>query len=357
MAGCLPKSGEPVSEPIDPDWTSQPDFPCESGLACNPIRITPTPFVDTRNTKLAPGAGANFYACAPDTDESGPEWFYVIDVTERGLLTAKLDDQPNDDIDIDVHILSETTPDSCLIRDNTAAGWVVGPGSWYITADTWVNSDGEAFPGSFTLTVDFQPLSGGNCAMEDTNLRMYWPDCAPGLDCFTDTHTDGSDYAFLRTPSVGQVVKEAHLVNTDDDFQGGWPNDWYHQIEAHYASSAAASGYAMDRSEPWAPSGEGGSEFGQGSTGAVVPTLDETWYVNMYWRDRPAKGTRMILINPVNGHAVVTSAGYETGPGSNLHIGGATEEVHDVLGTVHLDNVMMGFAVDQSLPLGPINCQ
>lgn len=244
-----------------------------------------------------------------------------------------------------------------MSRDNAATGWVVEPGTWYITADTWVNDDGDALAGPFTLSVDFQPLAAGNCALEATELRMYWTECAPGLDCYIGPHTDGQDYPFLRMPSVGPLVKEAHLVSTADDFGNDWPTDWYDQIQAHYAASEAASGYVMDRNEPWAPAGEGGSEFGQGATGAVVPTLDETWYVNMYWRDRPAGGTRMILINPMNGNAVVASAGYETGPGSNLRIGGATEEVHDVLGTGHLDAVMLGFAVDQTLPLGPLSCQ
>jgi hypothetical protein len=87
-----------------------------------------------------------------------------------------------------------------------------------------------------------------------------------------------------------------------------------------------------------------------------LPVLDEAWYVNMYWRDRPTRGTRMILRNPANGRAVVASAGWETGPGSNSWVGGATEEVLDWLqrGSGPLE---LGFAVDQSLPFGPIDCQ
>lgn len=96
--------------------------------------------------------------------------------------------------------------------------------------------------------------------------------------------------------------------------------------------------------------------YGQGSTGAKIPVLDEAWYVNMYWKPRPEKGTRMLVINPQTGDAVVTSAGYETGPGSNAAIGGAVEEIHKYLGTGHRDVLIMGFAASTNLQLGPIDC-
>ena len=83
---------------------------------------------------------------------------------------------------------------------------------------------------------------------------------------------------------------------------------------------------------------------------------DRAWYVNMYWRNRPDKGTRMFVIDPYTGAGVVASGGYETGPGSNTAIGGAVEEIHKVLATTHRDRLIMGFAVDQDLPLGPITC-
>jgi hypothetical protein len=151
-------------------------------------------------------------------------------------------------------------------------------------------------------------------------------------------------------------VKEAHLVTTEDGFGDGWPSSFTEGIDAHYDNAVAATGYAMTRTEPWAPAGEGGSEYGQGSTGAKVPVVDETWYVNLYWRDRPPGGTRMIIRNPVSGAAVVASAGWETGPGDPAHVAGVTEEVHDALGTGHLDDLEVGFAVDPALPLGPIDC-
>lgn len=48
--------------------------------------------------------------------------------------------------------------------------------------------------------------------------------------------------------------------------------------------------------------------------------------------------------------------GYETGPGSNTAIGGAVEEIHHYLGTAHRDPLVMGYLVDQTLPLSPVTC-
>lgn len=192
------------------------------------------------------------------------------------------------------------------------------------------------------------PLSP--CAMAATDVRMLWSTCAVP-DCFVS----GPDI-FLATPTVGPVVQEPHLVTDADGFGGSWPTSVSDQITNHYSVSEAATGYVMSRTAFWAPEGTGGSFIGQGSTGAVVPVLDEAWYISMYWSDPPAGGTRMIVRNPANGRAVVASAGYETGPIANGSIAGVTEEVHDYLGSAHQSDLEIGFAVDQALPLGPLTC-
>ncbi|NCG21603.1 MAG: hypothetical protein GWP91_21525 [Rhodobacterales bacterium] len=362
FVGCSAMDGGPGSgvEPDDTGSTITPTAttnPCTLGLGCNPIPVTSFPFEDARNTADAPGSEADSYSCAPDTDESGPEWFYEITVPEAGILSVRVDDLSGDAIDVDVHILATIDPNTCLTRHNEATGWVVEPGSYIATVDTWVNADGEALVGDYDLTVRFFPLDDGTCAVEDHDVRMFWSACGPGMDCDMETHTDGEVYPFVHTPSVGPLVKEAHLVTVGETFDGdGWPVSFTDQIDRHYSLTEAASGYEMDRGEPWAPDGEGGSRFGQGATGVPIPAAHETWYVNMYWRNRPAKGHKILLFNPVTGAAVVAAGGYETGPGSNESLAGATEEVHDALGTGHRDPVVVSWAVDQSLPYGPINC-
>lgn len=355
LAGCAPAAGRPLPDgdtdtPADTDAPEDTDLPCEpEGTRECPVVADAFPFVHEADTTAAPSDVADAYACAPDTDESGGELWYRVEVAEAGALIARVDSA--DGADIDVHLLSDADAEACLTRDHVELSWVVEPGTYWIVADTWVDGGGEPQAGGYTLTLTLAPLPSGDCAFESRDLRMFWTDCAPGIDC----EVSGGD-VLLATPSFGPVVKEAHLVTVEDDFGGGWPTSFTDGITDHYALSEARTGYVMDRAEPWAPAGEGGSEYGQGSTGAPLPVEDEAWYVNMYWKDRPAKGTRLLVWNPANGRVVVASGGYETGPGANDAIGGAVEEIHDHLGTSHRDGLVMGFAADQALPLGPITC-
>lgn len=205
-----------------------------------------------------------------------------------------------------------------------------------------------------------QPAPGemtqGSCEVDLVDLRMSWKDCAPGVNC-TVSHENGRPEVTLHTPASGPVVLEAHLMTDLDDLNGYWPSSIRHGIPAHYKLSEEATGYQMKRRQPWAPAGEGGCQFGQGSAVNAVPVLAEAWYITMFWRKRPAPGTRMIVRNPLNGRAVVAAAGYETGPGSNTAIAGVSEETHHHLGTGHRETLEVGFARDQTLPFGPIRCK
>ena len=338
------------------DARLDPDGPaCTPGTFDCPIAIGGFPYSDRQDTTEAPSDAADVYSCS-DAREDGGEFVYRVRVPERGLLSATLDDQPGDAVDIDLHLLDAPRADACLARDNLAVARFLQPGDYYLVADTYTNADGVERAGPYTLTVDFRAAGDDLCALQDVDLEMVWGSCGAGIDCHEAPNPDGNIRRFLRTPATGPVVKEAHLVTVEDDFGGGWPGSFSDHIARHYALSEAASGYAMDRGEPWAPSGEGGSQYGQSAFGDPLPVLDEAWYVNMYWRHKPDPGTRMLIRNPANGRAVVASAGYETGPGSNSEIGGVTEEIHDALGTDHDDTLLLGFLVDQSLPLGPIDC-
>lgn len=313
------------------------------------------PFVREGDTRSALRDLWDRYACAPDVDESGPEDVYTFEITHLGILRATLDDVAGDAVDLDLHLMSGSGPESCVRRDNKALAWVVRPGTWTIAVDTWVGGDGVARAGTYRLDVTFVPLDSGRCAVDDLAQRMYWSACGPGPNA-PDCSDDGTTRR-LRVPSLGPVVGEAHLVTVDEPFPGdGWPTALRDQIDRHYQVSQAATNYVMARGEPWAPEGEGGSHWGGGATGQKLPVLDEAWYVNMYWRDRPAKGRRMLVVEPWSGRAVVAAGGWETGPGSNTAIGGATEEVHHHLGTSHRDDLVMGFLSDDTLPLGPISC-
>ncbi|MFO0745392.1 MAG: hypothetical protein U1F43_06930 [Myxococcota bacterium] len=326
---------------------SAPDAP-DASLPVLPLSLD-------GDTTASSHDGWDRYACAPDIDESGPEDVYTLPIERLGILRVRVDDVAGDAVDVDVHLLSAADPATRVRRDNKALAWVVRPGTWTLVVDTWVGGDGVAHPGRYHLDVDLLPLDSGPCANEDKPIRMVWSGCAPGPnapDCLDDGTTRR-----LRTPSLGPVVGEAHLVTVDEDFAGdGWPTALRDQIDRHYQISQAATGVDMVRGEPWAPEGEGGSHWGGGATGQKLPVVDEAWYVNMYWRDRPTPGRRVLVVEPWSGRAVVAAGGWETGPGSNTAIGGACEEVHHSLGTSHRDDLVMGFLVDDQLPLGPITC-
>jgi hypothetical protein len=104
------------------------------------------------------------------------------------------------------------------------------------------------------------------------------------------------------------------------------------------------------------PAGEGGSAWGQSATSTKLPADAEAFYINLDWKTRPPAGTPLLVRNRATGRAVVAAGGYETGPSANTAIAGVSEEVHDWLGTDHLDDLEVGFAADATLPYGPVVC-
>ncbi len=343
----------PAPDTTPPTDTAPPG--CPLGHACNPHIIATTPYSASHDTAQSTSSEVDSYSCAPSTNESGPEIFYRLDLTEVSVVTATINEVPGDGIDVDVHVTTATDGSGCIIRDNDLVRRVLRPGTYYIIVDSWVNGAGASQQGAYTLDVDIDTLGSGNCAMGINDQPMFWTACADGVDCYM-APVEGTNRGHLRMPTYGAVVKEAHLVTIGESFANTWPSSGTDGIPNHYALSQAESGYVMNRTEPWAPAGEGGSLWGQGSTGAKIPRDAEAWYVNMYWRYRPDAGTRLIIFNPANGKAVVAAGGYETGPGSNARIGGVAEEVHHHLGTNHLSELVIGFATDQSLTYGPITC-
>lgn len=317
----------------DDDDTDEPA--CPDGVIC----VDQLPFVHTGDTSSAPFDAFDSYSCAPDLDESGPEFVYRVEVPSDGFLSAGVD-VADPDVDIDVHLLWERDEGGCVDRGHWNAAADVEAGTWWIVTDTWVDASGAELAGEFTLGVGLTVPAAGDCSVESGWLDRVGDGGVP-----------------LQMPATGPIVMEAHLVTVDDGYgalaSDPWPQSITEGIEVHHAVSQAATGLVMHRSQPWAP--QEGCEFGQAAHYHKLPVLDEGWYVNMYWQDRPDPGTRMIVADGT-GRALVAAAGYETGPGNLEHVGGTTEEVHHYFGTGHLSELTLGFAVDQDLPLGPIVC-
>ncbi|MCO4774051.1 MAG: hypothetical protein KDA24_28720, partial [Deltaproteobacteria bacterium] len=257
------------------------------------------------------------------------ETIYEVVVPEAGFLSVSVRDGTG--VDIDPHLLTSMDPEDCVARDDHDFGTLVEAGTYYVVADTYA---GEFNGGDYRIDIGLVVPSQGSCAMQTgTMQRLY-------------------GRGPLTMPATGPVVKEAHLVTDEEGYGSGWPSSINAGMTEHYDLSQGNSGLVMRRTQSWAP--QESSQYGQGSTGAKLPVEDEAWYVNMLWANRPAGGTRMII--QANGRTVVASGGYETGPFAGDHIAGVTEEVHFYLGTGHLSEMTVGFAVDEDLPLGPIDC-
>ncbi|MCA9587461.1 MAG: hypothetical protein KC657_19170 [Myxococcales bacterium] len=128
------------------------------GTLTNPIKIGALPYTDARDTRLSTSRMLDGCSIAPGTSQKGPEYVYVIDVTQPGTLTASVQDDAA--TDVDVQILTRLDTGSCVARNDATASATVGCGRYYIVADTY--GSGTA-AGPYTLSVDLAP-SGQACA-------------------------------------------------------------------------------------------------------------------------------------------------------------------------------------------------
>jgi len=122
-----------------------------TGTGGEPVEIDSFPLSDLRWTAGAASDAIDSYSCAPDTDESGPEMFYHFETSTGGTLHLTLSDDTG--VDIDIHVLSGTSGDDCLARDDSELVIDLDPGEYWITADTYVS--GYEFPGPYLLSGSF----------------------------------------------------------------------------------------------------------------------------------------------------------------------------------------------------------
>jgi MYXO-CTERM domain-containing protein len=132
-----------------------------TGTESRPRDITAFPYSDFRWTAGAASDRIDTYACAPDTNESGPEVLYRFQAATAGTLEVVVSDDVG--VDVDVHVLTAPDGAACLERADESLSVQVEPGEVWIAVDTWVGS--QEFPGSFILSATFDGELG---ALEDT---------------------------------------------------------------------------------------------------------------------------------------------------------------------------------------------
>jgi len=125
--------------------------PCD-----NVIDIPALPYTNSNDTS-SKQAFFNWYSCAPDVNEAGPEVLYRLVLDSPGTVTVTVTDGTG--VDIDPHLLTDCESDqTCIARADITFSVLLGPGIYYISCDTWTDSGGTQYPGPYTLEVDFIPL-------------------------------------------------------------------------------------------------------------------------------------------------------------------------------------------------------
>ncbi len=123
------------------------------GTSSNPIIVDSLPYQDSNSTENSNEYKFNYYSCAPTTNESGPEIYYKLNLNFSGNIQVTVEDGSG--VDIDPHILTSLSANSCVARGDTTATYEnAEPGVYYIVADTWVNSSGDTLKGSYNISID-----------------------------------------------------------------------------------------------------------------------------------------------------------------------------------------------------------
>jgi hypothetical protein len=119
-----------------------------AGHTEDPFAIETLPFADHRSTLDATQRQWDKYDC-DDADESGPEFVYALELESDTALRIMVMDR--DDVDIDIHLLDVDF--NCMARGHRQIDVPLTAGSYYITADTWVDGDGVERSGAYQLIV------------------------------------------------------------------------------------------------------------------------------------------------------------------------------------------------------------
>lgn len=128
----------------------------EPGTGTDPIVIANFPYSDSNTTRSSGGDDLfNYYSCASTVNETGREKIYRFTVASAGNLTASV--TCDGAVDIDLHLLSSASADSCIRRADISFTEHVTAGTYYLACDTYVNASSVELMGDYTLSCSFSP--------------------------------------------------------------------------------------------------------------------------------------------------------------------------------------------------------
>ncbi|MFH1438888.1 MAG: hypothetical protein ABIJ56_24495 [Pseudomonadota bacterium] len=127
--------------------------PCEpDGTHACPYRVETSSFSHPWDTTLSAERLFDMYNCS-DADESGPEVVYLMMLDAGATVDAAVGCA--EPVDIDVHFLDADDANACMERGHESFSIDVGPGRYFITADTYV-SGGTELGGAYSLSVNLR---------------------------------------------------------------------------------------------------------------------------------------------------------------------------------------------------------
>ncbi|MCA9581943.1 MAG: SGNH/GDSL hydrolase family protein, partial [Myxococcales bacterium] len=110
------------------------------GTFLDPYVMDGFPFTDVRDTTQSTQDAIDMYTgCEASQNESGPEVYYKLTVTENTKIRAYVFDRGN--VDVDIHLLKGTaTAGACAKRAHQEFTADLTPGTWFFTLDTFVGA-------------------------------------------------------------------------------------------------------------------------------------------------------------------------------------------------------------------------
>lgn len=127
-----------------------------TGTPADPFLIDSLPFTHLADTRESLSDVIDAYpACNAPQNESGPEYVYRLDLRRPATVRAMVFDRGA--VDIDIHLLGEPDPATCLDRDHNAIEASLDAGTWYFVLDTFTGADGEPDAGEFLFVLVEDP--------------------------------------------------------------------------------------------------------------------------------------------------------------------------------------------------------
>lgn len=122
-----------------------------TGTARDPFVIPSLPFTDLRNTMDSSSRAFSEYpGCMAMQNEAGPEYVYRFMLSAPTNVHLYVFDRGM--VDVDLHLLDDPDPSSCIARGHLEVEQMLAPGEYYVTIDSFVMGSTE-LAGEYLLVI------------------------------------------------------------------------------------------------------------------------------------------------------------------------------------------------------------